>query len=207
MVGTTPILDPALELIAAHCDIEERLQASPPSARVRGVWFRVLTTQLEKRGLLPRYRELFPADDFGSLRFVWVGDFLVRAAVAGALVSGTDRLHDGLFEISRDNAKSFASSLLGRSLFRLLSNDPKKLTQQATATTRQTTNYGKWTATYPDDRTVEMRFHQEYVWIESYLRGAAVGTYEALERDCTVEVRLEDPFNGAHIIRFAEPIG
>ena len=46
----------AVEWIAPHCDIEERLRQIPPSAQVRGVWSRILDRALEKRGLLEEYQ-------------------------------------------------------------------------------------------------------------------------------------------------------
>jgi len=153
--------------------------------------------------LLSEYKRLFPSDDFGTLRFVWVGDFLIRAAVAGALIQTPQRLHDGMLELARDNARSFGASLLGRSLFRLLSRDPKRLTQQATASTRQTTSYGRWSAEYPDSHTVVIKMKGEYVWIESYLKGACLGTYESLGQ-CSVEAELDDPFNGRLIVRWVD---
>lgn len=189
-----------LAWIAPHCDLEERLPRIPPSALVRGIWGRILSRQLQERGLLQRYRELLPMPEPGALSFYPAGDLCVQAAVAGALVSGPDELHQGMFEITRDNSRRFAASLLGRTLLRLLAKDPRRLAQQAIASRRQTCNYGSWELLEASEREVRIYLREEYVWIESYLLGAAVGTFEALG-EVEAHTELEDPFHGVHVIR------
>jgi len=194
-----------LEWLAPHCDLEERLPSIPPSAQVRGVWGKILDRQLQERGLFDRYRELLPIHAPRGLSFYPARDLVVQSAVAGALVAGPEELHRGMFEITRDNSRRFAASLLGRTLFRLLSKDPKRLAQQAIASRRQTCNYGGWELLEASEREVRIYLREEYVWIESYLLGAAVGTFEALAAspdDVQAHAELEDRFHGTHIIRW-----
>jgi len=186
-----------LDLIGPHCDITDRLKQVPPSARIRGVWFRILDKALAERGLGDRYQELFPGPRLRALPMYPVSEFLVRAAVAGALIAGPGKLHEGMFEMAHENAHEFARSLFGRTLIRLLARDHRRLTQQAIASSRQTTNYGNRVATFPDEHTVEVHYRDEYVWIESYMAGAGVGTYESLGFEVTSEVLLRGPFDGA----------
>ncbi len=186
----------AFDLVAPHCDIVDRLKKIPPSARVRGVWFRIIDKALSERGLIDEYDALLPDRRFRALPMYPVSEFLVHSAVAGALIAGPSRLHEGMFQMAHDNAKEFAESLFGRTLIRLLARDPKRLTQQAVASSRQTTNYGRRVAVFPDDGTVEVHYRDEYVWIESYMAGAAAGTYESLGYRVSVETDLTSPFDG-----------
>lgn len=191
-----------LEWIRPHCDIEDRLPLIPPSARVRGIWARILERQLQERGLESRYRELLPLERRSALGFHPACDLCVCAAVAGALVAGPENLHRGMFEVTRDNALQFADSLLGRTLVRFLARDPERLAQQAVASRRQTCNYGSWELVLASDHELRIALRQEYLWIDSYLLGAAAGTFASLGRDVEVVAELEDRFNGVHIIRW-----
>ncbi|MEC7521606.1 MAG: TIGR02265 family protein [Myxococcota bacterium] len=186
----------ALDLVGGHCDLEERLPLVPPSARLRGVWFRILERQLAQRDLLERYREIFPGPSPSSLAFHPVADFLPRAAVAGALVAGPAGLHDGLFALTHENSAGFANTLVARTLLKFLANDPRKLTQQAIASRRQTTTYGSWEVIDWGEGFVEVRLREEYVWIESYMRGAAHGSYVRFGEEVRSEARLDDRFHG-----------
>ncbi|MBO6940657.1 MAG: TIGR02265 family protein [Deltaproteobacteria bacterium] len=192
-----------LEWIAPHCDLEERLPRIPPSAQVRGIWAKILVRQLQERGLWEKYQEMLPMPTPGALGFHPARDLCVQSAVAGALVAGPEQLHQGMFEITRDNSRRFAASLLGRTLVRLLAKDPKRLAQQAIASRRQTCNYGGWELVSASEREVRIYLREEYVWIESYLLGAAVGTFEALAddpADLRADAELEDRFHGTHVI-------
>jgi uncharacterized protein (TIGR02265 family) len=186
-----------MALVAAHCDIEERLALVPPSACVRGIYFRSIEKQVAAHGMLERYREYFPADRFGSLSFHPVSAYLVRLACAGALIASAERLHDGMSTISKGNAKAFMESVLGRLLLRVLSGDPIRLMEQAVAGRRQSMNYGHWELIRHSERAAEVVYRHEYVWIESAMAGAGLGTFEACGLAVEMETRLIDRFNGS----------
>lgn len=187
----------AIALVAAHCDIEERLALVPPSACIRGIYFKSIEKQVAARGVLEGYREYFPADRFGSLSFHPVSAYLVRLACAGALIASPEHLHEGMSTISKGNAKAFIESLLGRLLLRVLSGDPIRLMEQAIAGRRQSVNYGHWEIVRHEDSAVEIIHRQEYVWIESAIAGAGLGTFEACGLTVTMVSRLVDRFNGS----------
>lgn len=187
----------ALALVVAHCDIAERLPLVPPSSCVRGIYFKSIEKQVAALGVLERYREYFPADRFGSLSFYPVSAYMVRLACAGALVASPERLHEGMLTIAKGNAKAFIESVLGRLLLRVLSGDPIRLVEQAIAGHRQSTNYGHWEVVRLSDRAVEVVYRQEYVWIESAIAGAGLGTFEACGLAVKMENRLVDRFNGS----------
>lgn len=127
-------------------------------------------------------------------------EFLPRLVVAGALLTEPARVHEGMFEIGRLNAVAFSESLLGRTLLRLLSHDPKKLLAQGVAARRQSLSVGHWTLTFPEERQAVMAMEEEYLYIESYLLGAAQGTFDAIGVRVRTQVVLEDRFTGRHIL-------
>jgi uncharacterized protein (TIGR02265 family) len=189
----------ALALVAAHCDIEERLPIVPPSARIRGIYFGAIEKQLSAHAALEGYRAYFPADRFGSLSFHSLREYMVRIACAGALVASPVCVHEGMSIIARGNARAFIESVLGRLLLRVLSGDPMRLMEQAVAGRRQSTNYGHWEWVRHSDRAVEVIYRQEYLWIESAIAGAGLGTFEACGLPAHVEHRLVDRFNGSSL--------
>jgi uncharacterized protein (TIGR02265 family) len=191
----------ALKLIAEHCDIEERLTLVPPSARVRGVLFRPIERQLEKRGRLEEYRRYF-GPKRAAIPYYPLTDYLVCLAVAGALVATPSELHQGMFDISKRNAVEIVQSVLGRTLLRLLARDPVRLTEQGLAARRQTMAYGHWSIVRHGARAIEMVYEDEYTWIESAIAGSAVGTFEACGLTPKIETRLTDKFNGSTLIEW-----
>jgi hypothetical protein len=74
--------------------------------------------------------------------------------------------------------------------------------QQGVAARRQSSSYGRWTLVFPDERSAVMSMTEEYVYIESYLLGAAQGTFDAVGVPVETEVVLEDRFNGRHVLRW-----
>lgn len=191
----------ALDFVAPHCDIAERIQLVPPTARVRGVLFRSIDKELEKRGLLAQYESYF-GERRAAIPFYPLTDYLLRLAVAGALVAGPAQLHEGMFSISKGNAREFVESVLGRALLRLLARDPIRLTEQGSAARRQMASYGRWSIVRHSERAIEMVYDNEYLWIESAVAGSAVGTFEACGLTPKIETRLVDRFNGSTVIEW-----
>lgn len=186
----------AIEWLDGHIALEDRLALIPPSAQVRGIWQRILERQLDQRGKLEAYRRWVPARPIRTLAFHSVAEFNVLAAIAGAVVATPQTLDDGLYELTYNNAAMFTRSLFGRTLVRLLSPNPRRLSMQAIASRRQTLNYGTWELVDVGEQHVEFYMREEYIWLDSYLRGAAVGTYAMLGQDVQASVDLEGPFHG-----------
>jgi len=191
--------DRILGEVYRHCDLQERLTLLPPSAKARGLYFNSIETVLERAGMSERFRALFP-ERYATMLWHPVGEFLVRLAVGGALLAGPDEVHRGMYEIGRRNAVAFSESLIGRTMLRLLSRDPKKLLQQGAAGRRQSLTAGTWELTFPSPRSAVIDMREEYVYIESYLLGAAQGTFDAIGIPVRAELVLEDRFNGRHIL-------
>jgi uncharacterized protein (TIGR02265 family) len=107
------VKDRAVALVAPDCDIVERLSLVPPSAQVRGIYFRNIVSQVKRAGHLDAYEEYFPQDRHSALTFYPLTDFLIRVACAGALVVSPERVHEGMFLVTKGNAQAFIESLLG----------------------------------------------------------------------------------------------
>jgi uncharacterized protein (TIGR02265 family) len=195
-------LDRAIELVAPHCDIVDRLKVVPPSAQTRGVWIKNVEKQVERLGVMTAYRGYFPDDRYGTLPHYPLGDFLIRLACAGALVASPERVHDGMFMITRGNAESFMETILGRVMLRVLSRDPVRLLEQGMAARRQSFTYGHWELRRHSEREVEVVHQNEYWWIESGVAGAAAGTFEACNIVAQTETKLIDRFNGSTFCRW-----
>jgi uncharacterized protein (TIGR02265 family) len=192
----------ALELVGAHCDLAERLKVVPPSARVRGMYFNTFRGVLRGAGQLETFGTYFPHDRHSSIRFYPLRDYMVRLAVSGALLASPSDVHLGMHEIWRAHALSFASSLLGKAMLRLLSNDPVRVTEQGLAARRQTFQYGHWSIQRLDARALKMVYEEEYIWIESAIAGGAVGAFESAGVKIVTETELVDRFNGSTLIRW-----
>jgi len=193
-------LERAIEVVAPHCDIVERLQVVPPSARVRGLYLRSLETVTQRAGRGALYRQYFGGERWSPVRMYPLRDYMIRLALAGASLRSPVRVHDGMHDIWRTNATTFASSLLGRTLLRILSNDPVRLTEQGLAARRQTYQYGHWEIVHHAPRAIEMVYREEYLWIQSAIAGGAVGAFEACGIAAQLDTKLVDRFDGSTTI-------
>jgi len=183
------------------CDLAERLRLLPPSVKSRGVYLVGIDRVLAKAGSFDKFKALFPKRP-SAIPWYHTSDFLERLAVAGALLAGPERVHQGMFEIGRGNAVTFAESLLGRALIRLLDRDPKRLLKQGIAGRRQGNTHGHWELEYAAEREAVVTMTEEYAYIESYLLGAAQGTFDAIGLPVRAEAVLQDRFNGKHVLRW-----
>lgn len=190
----------AWKLVAPHCDIEERIRHVPPSATLRGMWHRSVLTALKQTGKIEEYNEYFPNERWSMLTFYPLSAYMVRLAVAGALIASPTNLHQGMFEALRLNSTIFVSSILGRTLLRILAKDPVRLTEQGMAARRQSTNYGEWAIVSRGPNHIETIYRSEYVWIDSAIAGSAVGTFEACNLKASLQTQLDDRFNGSTLI-------
>jgi uncharacterized protein (TIGR02265 family) len=193
-------LEAAVELVAPFCDIAERLEVVPPSARVRGLYMKSLGDVTRRAGRAELYDRYFHGETWSLLRMYPLRDYMVRLAIAGASLKGPENVHRGMHDVWRTNATTFASSLLGRAMLRLLASDPVKLTEQGLAARRQTFQYGHWSIAYHGPRAIEMVYREEYIWIESAIAGGAVGAFEACGIEAELQTKLINRFDGSTLI-------
>jgi uncharacterized protein (TIGR02265 family) len=193
-------VDRAIQIVAPYCDLASRLEAVPPSALVRGLYLRSLETVLHRAGRAQLYRECFEGERWSPIRMYPLRDYMIRLALAGASLRTPSSVHEGMHDIWRTNATTFAQSLLGRTMLRLLSHDPIRLAEQGLAARRQTYQYGHWEIVRHGTRSFEMVYREEYLWIESAITGGAVGSFEACGIEAKVETKLLNRFDGSSII-------
>lgn len=193
-------VDRAIQVVAPYCDIESRLEVVPPSAQVRGLYLRSFETVLQRAGRTQLYREYFEGERWSPIRMYPLRDYMIRLAVAGASLRSPERVHEGMHDVWRTNATTFAASLLGRTMLRLLSHDPVRLTEQGLAARRQTYQYGHWAIVRHGPRAVEMVYREEYLWIESAIAGGAVGAFEACGIEANLQTKLLNRFDGSTMI-------
>jgi uncharacterized protein (TIGR02265 family) len=191
----------AIRDLCRYCDLTERLPLLPPSAKSRGVYLVGIDRVLLKAGTFDKFKALFP-QRASSIPWYPLSDFLVQLAVGAALLAGPERVAQGMFEIGRGNAVTFAESLLGRALIRLLDRDPKRLLKQGIAGRRQGNTHGHWELEFPSEREAVVTMTEEYAYIESYMLGAARGTFDAIGMPVQAEAVLRDRFNGKHVLRW-----
>lgn len=193
--------DEAIEAVCQHCDLRQRLQALPPSAKIRGAFFRSIERVLESAGHGAQFEAMFPSRPTSVLWYP-ISEFLVQLTVGAAMLSGAEHVHEGMSEIGRRNAVEVSSTLFGRALLRILSRDPRKLLMQGAAVRRQCNNVGTWELTFPDARSAILVAKEEYLYFGSYLLGAAYGTFETIDLPVKIECVLDDPYNGRHVLRW-----
>ncbi len=193
-------LERAIQVVAPYCDLVSRLEVVPPSALVRGLYLRAFETVLQRAGRAELYRDFFAGERWSPIRMYPLRDYMVRLAVAGASLRTPERVHEGMHDVWRSNATTFAASLLGRTMLRLLSHDPVRLTEQGLAARRQTYHYGHWEIVRHGPRRIEMVYREEYLWIESAVAGGAVGAFEACGIEAKLETKLLNRFDGSTMI-------
>jgi uncharacterized protein (TIGR02265 family) len=184
-----------------HCDLADRLSLVPPSALVRGIYFRSIERALAAAGRRERFAALFP-ERFAAVLWYPAAEFLQRLVVGAAFLAGPERVHEGMFEIGRGNALAFADSLLGRMVLRILDRDPQRLLRQGIAARRQSYSFGAWELEQRGEREAVVTMSEEYLYLDSYLVGAAQGTFDAVGAPVRIEVVLHDRFNGKHLLRW-----
>jgi len=199
--GASVALEEALAEVSQHCDLRERLALVPPSALMRGQYFRSIEAELGTSGKAARYRALFP-ERRAALGWYPMSDFLKHLTVGAALLRSPSQVHDGMFQLGRGNAKMFTESVLGRLMLRLLSREPQRVLRQALAGRRQSAKPARWELIFPEERVAVMSLIEEYGYIESYLFGAAHGTFEMIQVPVRIECVMEERFSGKHIFRW-----
>lgn len=187
----------ALEFVAAHCDIRERLADLPADARVRGVAFRSITAALADAGGLPAFEQRFGNPSHDSIGFYPLGDYLLHMASCAAVLYSPERVYEGMAQICRSNARHVSTSLLGKALIHALASDPLSLLEQGLAMRRQMLDYGRWELVHHGPRDLEVRYFDEYVWIEQAHAHAAAGTFDACSIKPTITTRLSGPYSGS----------
>jgi uncharacterized protein (TIGR02265 family) len=193
----------ALDLVGAHCDLEQRLRDIPPIARARGIWVRPFESALGRRGRLQPYLDVFGGTS-SPLSWHPCGEIAARLAVAGALYASPAEVLHGMRELGRAQAVHFSESLLGSMLLRILSPDPVRVLQQGAAARRQGCSYGSWQHDFSTPGKAVVTHRDEYLWLDSQVLGSAEGTFAAIRVPAKFELHMTDAYNGVIEITWAD---
>jgi uncharacterized protein (TIGR02265 family) len=139
---------------------------------------------------------------YESLAFYPLAEYLLRLASGAAFLRSPQDLYLGMGEITRRNAHEMTQSVLGQTLIHALASDPKTLIEQGLAMRRQTCDYGHWQLLHHAPRSIEVRYVDEYIWIEQAYTFAAMGTFDACRIKPRITTRLETPYCGSHHIEW-----
>jgi uncharacterized protein (TIGR02265 family) len=201
----------AVATLSPYCDIKERLALVPASAQMRGLYFRSVEDEVKKYGDIHKFLEMVRANGQDTkqaprshLKWYSASEYLVWIAAAAYLIegAGTQNVRRGLERLGRAYSAAFTETILGRTLLRVLSRDPFRVAQQGIAGRRQSATFGQWQLSRTSERSLEMSYDNEYVWIESVVTGAAMGTYQALGIEITMTTELAHQFKGSTIVRW-----
>src|SRR5262245_44656391 len=124
------------------------------------MYFRSIDDMLAGAGRAQRYRDIFPKR-YAALAWYPTREFLYHLTVGAGELRGPERVHEGMFELGRRNARAFADGILGKLMLRVLARDPVKILKQALAGRRQSAKPARWSLEFPDERTAVMGLIEE----------------------------------------------
>jgi|CZKU01.1.fsa_nt_gi hypothetical protein len=183
--------------------LDERLREVPESARVRGIFFRLLEQDLAKRGLKERSTwewEGVLGEQPRSYRLYSLRPLLLAYASAGELV-GPER-SEGLRNVFRGVCVPYSESWFGHGLKRFLQPDLMRALQWVEKCREHFCDYGRWRLQSEGSGRATLHMVDEYLWIESAHRGGCEGLLDACGVSGEVTVELDSPFAGRLRIRW-----
>lgn len=197
---------PVVDLTAL--DVEARIEATPPSAMTRGVFFACTTERVKRLGTAAELAFEHAANPVPRSHFQMypVRELLRELAIGGAIVRPDDP-HEGIREIWRDASSLVAGMPFGGPLLRIARHArlrPLRFLTWLVSNRGTMASYGSW---YLDVRApgyVVIHAEDEYVWLESAHRGGAEGMLELFGVEGTVDAELLGDFRGRLHIRWRE---
>jgi uncharacterized protein (TIGR02265 family) len=186
---------------AAQLDLEQRLRDLPPTAMVRGIFFRLLKDAAAERGLAGVDALERLLDGKLAWRFYPARDLMIAYATVASTVDPDP--HEGLRTIFRGMAPSYARTWYGRWFQKLLIGpDPTRAISYVERAKERVSNYSTWKLEMLRPRHVVLHMFDEYFWIESAQRGGAEAVLDACGVEGEVRAELDSPYRGALDIRW-----
>jgi uncharacterized protein (TIGR02265 family) len=176
-------------------DLERRLREIPRSAKIRGVFFRLLEDDLRRRGVKgwPQWGRVLGEQPV-SHRLYPVHDLLVAYAEAAALISNDPR--EGIRDIFQGICQPFSESWYGRAWKRYLKPDPFNALRWLERCREHVCNYGSCRLESRGPGRATLHMMDEYFWIDSAHRGGCEGLLKVCGVDGEVTAELESLFHG-----------
>jgi hypothetical protein len=185
-------------------DLASRLRAVPPSAKSRGIFFKLIEDDLKRRGLKDRlsWKEAASFDSRRGYALYPVTDLMQAFADAGALVDQDPR--EGVRQIFGGGSRYFATSLVGRTFQRFLRPDPTAALLWLERSRTHLCNYGRWRVEQRRAGHVVLHMVDEYLWIDSAHRGGCEGLLAACGVVGEVNAEMDGPFDGRLDVRWTQ---
>lgn len=192
-----------LERAHAALELDIRLREIPPGARVRGVWFRVIADEIERRSAEVQVAFRSTAGDRSRWAFLLydLREYLLEAATAGTLICPDDP-REGVRTIWR-NAAKYSKFMHPNTFLRLLRPDPMAALRWLVQNRDHFATFGVWRL---EERSAEhaiVHMVDELVWIDTAQRGGAEGFLGACGATGEVEVEMLDRYRGRMHLRWS----
>lgn len=181
--------------------LSARLDAIPPTAQARGIFFNMLRDDLSRRGMLhvPEIARLLDKTR-RSYAYYPTRDLVEVYGIAGAVVD-PDPL-EGVRKLFAGTATYFSSTWYGKAFARYLRPDPKSALAWIERSREFVANYGRWRLEIRGPEHAVFHMFDEYFWIEAAQRGGCEGMLLACGIDGEVVAELDDMFVGRLDIRW-----
>jgi uncharacterized protein (TIGR02265 family) len=181
---------------SSQLDLEQRLRDLPPTAMVRGVFFRMLREETEKRGIsnVGDLRTLLKAKDMWH--FYPARELMIAYATAASMINPDP--NEGLRTIFFGMAPSYAGTWYGQLLRKFLGTpDLARALRYVERARERVSNYSTWRLETLGPGHAVLHMFDEYFWIESAQRGGCEGLLDACEVSGKVRAELDSPYSGA----------
>jgi uncharacterized protein (TIGR02265 family) len=191
-----------LDRVRAALALDERLQATPSWAQVRGFVFKMTSDAVERRGAaaVALHRRLSPARSRWFFLMYSAREYLEDLAAAAAVLSPGDP-QAALRQIWGP-ATGYAPMFDASKFLVLLGTDVVGVVRWLEGHRHFFANYGRWRIEVLGERYFVMHYFDEYIWIDSAHRGGMEGLLEACGLRADIEADLDTPLSGRLHVRW-----
>jgi uncharacterized protein (TIGR02265 family) len=185
----------------SQLDLERRLRDLPSSAMVRGVFFRLLKDEADKRGIssVKELRTVLRGKDVW--RFYPARELMIGYATAASIIDPDP--NQGLRALFHGIAPSYARTWYGQLFRKFLGNpDPARALRYIERAKERVSNYSTWRIETIGPRHIAVHMFDEYFWIESAQRGGCEGLLDSCDVTGNVRAELDSPYSGALVIQW-----
>lgn len=183
--------------------VEQRLADTPPTAQIRGLFFRLAEQAVAERSkeLLVVWRAASAARPRWPFLMYSARDFIREQAVAATLLNPVDP-GAALREMWRVTPR-LSPAIRAEGFMRYLTrNEPMRALTWLSSNRRMMCNYGDWWVVPTGSNSAVFHYRDEYTWIEHCHVGGVEGTLTRCGVSPAVSVELDSPYCGKLLIRW-----
>lgn len=203
IVGRTAGLTVELEHGYAALGLEQRLKETPPTAHVRGVFFRLAEQALETRSkdLLATWRAEVGARHRWPFKLYPTRDCIREQALAAVLLRPDDP-GEAIREMWVASPRFSRLLRADRFVRYLTGSEPTRALAWLERNRDMMCDYGGWRVDITGPTSATFHYLGEYVWIEHAHRGGVEGTLSRCGVTPTITPDLDTPYNGRLLIQW-----